>query len=95
MNATTEGAPIAARVARVLTDLLGTPADIKPEVQLRADLNCDELDRIEIVMNLEEEFTILITEKEGDALTTVQSIIDLVTRKVDAIGKPANPRAPA
>ena len=49
---------------------------IKEEDSLKDDLGLDDLDVIELVMNLEEEFNISIDDSVTDNLTTVQSIID-------------------
>lgn len=50
------------------------------------DLGCDSLDIVEIVMALEEEFHVEITDDEGERLNTgtVQDLYDLVESKVVA-----------
>lgn len=96
MNETLTGDKTADVVATRIAEQLSIAAsDVKPEQLLVSDLGCDELDLIEIVLSLEDEFGIEIREREGDALTTVQSAIDLVNRKLHAIATPRNPGAPA
>lgn len=77
MNATTFE-----RVQEVLFQQLncGRPS-ITPEAEVIADLGADSIDKVEIVMALEEEFDIEIdNEDEAKALTTVQQIVDLVDK---------------
>lgn len=68
--------------ARVLKTLIAQgcycqpPEGIKPEHKLYADLMCDSLDIIEIMMALEEEFGIRIDDDEFMKLATVQQVID-------------------
>lgn len=52
---------------------------VEPEKSL-ADLGLDDLDRIEIVMNLEETLGIEISDAELSSIDTVQDIIDVCER---------------
>lgn len=87
------------RLNRILVEHLGLdPLRVVPEALLvpshdnmgrvlasgLADLGCDSLDIVEIVMAVEEEFHIEITDDESDGLNsgTVQDLYDLVDRKV-------------
>ena len=45
------------------------------------DLGADSLDVVEMIMWLEEEFNITITDEEVDSLTSVQKTIDFVTAR--------------
>jgi len=44
--------------------------------------NIDEIDRVELIMELEEMFDIGISDQEGDDWTTVESVIALVTSRL-------------
>lgn len=44
------------------------------------DLGADSLDTVELVLALEDEFGIEVTEEEAEGINTVQKIIDYVTR---------------
>jgi acyl carrier protein len=48
------------------------------------DLGADSLDRVEIVMALEEEFRLEITDEEGEQLRTVEQVISFVAGKLRA-----------
>lgn len=55
------------------------PIEIKPEHQLEANLGFDELDYIEVMIALEEEFDIHLDDEKFDELKTVQQVIDHIT----------------
>lgn len=47
-------------------------------------LGLDSLDRVEMLLNLEEEFNVSITDDEVERLCTVNDIVELVGGKVGA-----------
>lgn len=51
------------------------------KADLIEDLGCDELDVIELIMGLEEEFGIVISEAEGSTLLTVGDIYRLMVQR--------------
>lgn len=59
-------------------------ADIQPHHRLALDLNCDELDLLEIALALEERFGTLIPDDAAAAWTTVQDVLDALVRSVAA-----------
>ena len=70
------------KVAEILVDQLGaTYEQVTPEAKIIEDLGADSLDQVELVMAVEEEFDIEITDEESMTLTTVQAIIDFVAAK--------------
>lgn len=56
------------------------PEDVKPEDELEGRLAMDSLDKIELVMALEEEFEVMITDEEAEACKTVADVVALVER---------------
>lgn len=58
-------------------------ADVKPEASFD-DLGADSLDEIEIVMAVEDEFGIAISDDDANKIKTVQQAIDYVTGRVPA-----------
>ena len=50
---------------------------VKAEVMLQ-DLGADSLDMVEIIMKLEEQFSIEINDEEAEKLTNVQEVINYV-----------------
>jgi len=78
------------RLIRVICDNLGVePAEVKPTARFVEDLRADSLDVIVIVMALEDEFTIAITDDEGAKIVTVQDAANLIDRLVAAQAAPA------
>lgn len=70
------------RVKRLVAEQLGLrDEDVKPESNLVDDLGADSLDRVELVMALEDEFGLEIPDAEGEKIQTVQQAIDYATAK--------------
>lgn len=68
------------RVIKLVSEQLGlSESEVKPEHAFIEDLNADSLDTVELVMALEEEFDIEITDEESEKIKTVQSVIDYIT----------------
>jgi acyl carrier protein len=76
------------RVKRIITDLLTgivsrvQPEDVVPSAKFEDDLRADSLDFVEIIMALEKEFQIAISDEEAGKCVTVQDAIDCVKRHV-------------
>ena len=61
----------------ILTAQLGIHAEtITPDSRIREDLGADSLDVVEIIMEIEEEAGIDISDEEAEGLRTVQDILD-------------------
>lgn len=55
--------------------------DIKPESNFKEDLEVDSLDMFELVVALEEEYSVEIPPEELETLTTVQAVMDYLKDK--------------
>ncbi len=74
---------IETKVNEVLVDKLGvSESEVRPEAKLEDDFGADSLDAVEIVMELEREFGISISDEELDGVTSckVSDVYDLVER---------------
>ena len=67
----------------VVSDRLGVPADaLGRSVSLVDDLAVDSLDLLELVIDLESAFAIVIPEREIDRVGTVADLAELVAKYV-------------
>lgn len=75
-------------VVEILAEQMGlSSADIKTEARIVEDLGADSLDQVELIMELEDEFGLEIPDEDAEKLTTVQAIIDYVTKAQEESGK--------
>lgn len=66
----------AQKVISIIADQLSLPRDQVLEDSTFEALGADSLDRVEIVMKLEEEFNVEIRDEDADSITTVGKAID-------------------
>lgn len=65
------------RVKKIVAEHLGVAvAEIKNESSFVNDLGADSLDTVELVMALEDEFSMEIPDKDAESITTVQQAVE-------------------
>ena len=57
-------------------------AQVPPAANFADDLDADSLDLVELVMALEEEFSVTVEEEELEGIETIQSAFELITSKL-------------
>jgi len=57
--------------------------EVIPTSRFTEDLSMDSLDQVELVLALEEAFSVTITDEEAEGLKTVQDAVDFIKVKVD------------
>ena len=71
------------RIRELIADKLGfDTVEVLPETKLIDDLGMDSLDRIELMVEMEREFDISLTDEEIEIIETVQQCFDLVSTKM-------------
>lgn len=67
------------RVKEIVAEQLGVDeAQVNGEASFMDDLGADSLDQVELVMALEEEFDIEISDEDAEKIATVQDAIDYI-----------------
>jgi len=67
--------PIDQRVKDIIVEQLGVkPDQVTPEAKFIEDLGADSLDTVELIMALEEEFSIEVPDEQAEKLLTVGDV---------------------
>jgi acyl carrier protein len=68
------------RIKEIVAEQLGVEeTQVTNEASFMDDLGADSLDTVELVMALEEEFDIEISDENAEKIQTVQDAIDYIT----------------
>jgi len=65
-------------------DKVSDPSKLSPTAHFSNDLGLDSLDTVEVVMAIEEEFSIEIPDKEADAIHSVDKAVNYILAQPDA-----------
>lgn len=72
-------ATISERLKKIVVDQLGVDeSEVVPNASFVEDLNADSLDLVELIMSLEEEFKLQISDEDAEKITTVQEAEDYI-----------------
>ncbi|SOC35461.1 acyl carrier protein [Ureibacillus acetophenoni] len=72
------------RVTKVVVDRLGVDeSEVKVEASFREDLGADSLDVVELVMELEDEFDMEISDEDAEKIATVGDAIKYIEGKLN------------
>lgn len=70
------------RVTKVIVDRLGVDeSEVKLEASFREDLGADSLDVVELVMELEDEFDMEISDEDAEQISTVGTAVSYIESK--------------
>jgi acyl carrier protein len=72
---------VADRIKKIVAEQLGVDEDqVTAEASFMDDLGADSLDTVELVMALEEEFDVEISDEDAEKIQTVQNAIDYISK---------------
>ena len=67
------------KVKKIISEKLSVDVgEIVPEASFVDDLGADSLDLVELIMSMEEEFDIDISDEDAEKLVTFQDVIDYI-----------------
>jgi len=67
------------RVKKIVVDRLGVDeADVKLEALFKEDLDADSLDIVELVMELEDEFNLEISDEDAEKIQSVGDVVSYI-----------------
>jgi acyl carrier protein len=70
---------VSERLKKIVVDQLGVDeSEVVPSASFVEDLNADSLDLVELIMSLEEEFKVQISDEDAEKITTVQEAEDYI-----------------
>ncbi|MHC1712078.1 MAG: acyl carrier protein [Solidesulfovibrio sp.] len=73
---------VAEKVKEIIVDQLGVDAgEVNPDAKFVDDLGADSLDLTELIMAMEEEFGVEISDEEAQQLQKVQDAISFIEKK--------------
>ncbi|CAH0346950.1 MULTISPECIES: acyl carrier protein [unclassified Bacillus (in: firmicutes)] len=72
-------ADVLERVTKIVVDRLGVEeSEVKPEASFKEDLGADSLDVVELVMELEDEFGMEISDDDAEKIATVGDAVNYI-----------------
>jgi acyl carrier protein len=70
------------RVKKIISEKLSVDiAEVKPEASFVDDLGADSLDLVELIMSMEEEFNVEISDEDAEKIVTVKDAMDYVAKR--------------
>ncbi len=73
---------VAEKVKSIIAEQLGVKIEeVKPEASFIDDLGADSLDTVELIMALEEEFSVEIPDEDAEKMTKVGDAIKYIEEK--------------
>ena len=72
------------RMKKIIIEQLGVDeGDVNPQASFVEDLNADSLDLVELIMSLEEEFNLEISDEDAEKIHTVGDALEYVQEHLE------------
>ncbi len=72
------------RMKKIIVEQLGVEeTDVTPTASFVEDLNADSLDLVELIMSLEEEFNLEISDEDAEKIHTVGDALEYVQEHLE------------
>lgn len=69
------------RIAKIVSERLGVDeSEVKKDATFKDDLGADSLDVVELVMELEDEFDLEISDEDAEKIGTVGDVVEYIER---------------
>ena len=73
-----------ARLKKIIADQLGvSEEEVVPEASFIDDLNADSLEMVDLIISLEEEFNIQVSDEDAEKIKTVRDALDFLTEALN------------
>ena len=75
---------IAEKVKKIICEQLDVALpDVVPTASFVDDLGADSLDQVELIMAMEEEFEVSISDEDAEKILTVQDAVNFITKALE------------
>lgn len=72
------------KVKKIIVDELGFDIEkITLETNIQEDLGADSLDAVELIMSIEDEFDIMISDDDAMGVRTVKELVNLIEAEIN------------
>lgn len=72
------------KIKKIIVEELGTDEDIITlETNLQEDLGADSLDAVELIMSIEDEFDIMVSDDAAEELKTVGQLVKFIESELN------------
>jgi acyl carrier protein len=72
---------VAEKVKNIICEQLNVAEeDVVPDASFVDDLGADSLDQVELIMAMEEEFDVSISDEDAEKITTVKDAVAYITK---------------
>jgi acyl carrier protein len=69
------------RVKKIIVERLNVdPSEVTLEASIKDDLGADSLDVVDLIMELEDEFEMEISDEEAEKITTVGDVVEYINK---------------